>query len=287
MTSVDRGHLDGLPRSRPRRDARARHPRDREPERRDARWLDAHGGALQEARCRRDRAQRLCGGDRPVRVERRRVEERLLRLVHAVRRVVSVPVAVKLSPYFTAFANVALQLADARVGRSRALQPLRPAGRRHRRDGGCAGLELSRRDELRARAPLARDPPRRVDVSLAATGGVHTTEDAVKAILAGADVVTMTSALLARRRRTDARGAARRRRLARRARDEPRRGARAAEPDRVRQPARLRARAVRRDGGRRQRDALAHLLRPVERLVAARRPARRRSARARPRRRRF
>ena len=36
----------------------------------------------------------------------------------------------------------------------------------------------------------------RVDVSLAATGGVHTSEDAVKAILAGADAVMMTSALL-------------------------------------------------------------------------------------------
>jgi dihydroorotate dehydrogenase (fumarate) len=36
----------------------------------------------------------------------------------------------------------------------------------------------------------------RLDASLAATGGVHTTEDAVKALLAGADAVMMASALL-------------------------------------------------------------------------------------------
>jgi len=124
------------------------------------------------------------------------VEERLLRLVHAVRRVVSIPVAVKLSPYYTAFANVALRLADARVDGlvlfNRFVQP----------DVDVAavevapGLELSRRDELRVALRWLAILRGRVDVSLAATGGVHTTEDAVKAILAGADVVMMASALL-------------------------------------------------------------------------------------------
>ena len=108
----------------------------------------------------------------------------------------SVPVAVKLSPYYTAFANVALQLADARADGlvlfNRFVQP----------DVDIAalevapGLELSRRDELRVALRWLAILRGRIDVSLAATGGVHTTEDAVKAILAGADVVAMTSALL-------------------------------------------------------------------------------------------
>ena len=124
------------------------------------------------------------------------VEERMLRLVLAVRREVTVPIAVKLSPYYTAFANVAHRLADARadglVMFNRFVQP----------DVDVAAievapwLELSRPDELRVALrwlAILRD---RVDVSLAATGGVHTTEDAVKAILVGADAVMTTSALL-------------------------------------------------------------------------------------------
>lgn len=125
------------------------------------------------------------------------VEERLLRLVHAVRHVVSVPIAVKLSPYYTAFANLALQLTDARADGlvlfNRFVQP----------DVDVAtievapGLELSRSGELRVALRWLAILRGRLDVSLAATGGVHTAEDAVKAILAGADVVTMASALLA------------------------------------------------------------------------------------------
>lgn len=124
------------------------------------------------------------------------VEDRTLRLVLAVRREVSVPIAVKLSPYYTAFANVAHRLADARADGlvlfNRFVQP----------DVDVAaievapGLELSRREELRLALRWIAILRGRVDVGLAATGGIHTTEDAVKAILVGADVVMTTSALL-------------------------------------------------------------------------------------------
>jgi dihydroorotate dehydrogenase (fumarate) len=124
------------------------------------------------------------------------VEERMLRLVLAVRREVSVPIAVKLSPYYTAFANVAHRLAEARADGlvlfNRFVQPdvdvtaIQVA----------PGLELSRREELRVALRWLAILRGRVDVSLAATGGAHTTEDAVKAILVGADVVMTTSALL-------------------------------------------------------------------------------------------
>jgi len=124
------------------------------------------------------------------------VEERTLRLVHAVRQAVTVPIAVKLSPFYTALANVAQRLVDARADGlvlfNRFVQP----------DIDLATLdvspwlELSRRDELRLALRWLAILRGRVDASLAATGGIHTTEDAVKAILVGADAVMMTSALL-------------------------------------------------------------------------------------------
>ena len=109
------------------------------------------------------------------------VEERLLRLVVAVRQAVSVPIAVKLSPYYTAFAGLAHRLADARVDGlvlfNRFVQPDVDVTRIE----VSAGLELSRREELRVALRWLALLHGRVDVSLAATGGVHTAEDAVKA----------------------------------------------------------------------------------------------------------
>ena len=183
------------------------------------------------------------------------VEERTLRLVHAMRQAVSVPIAVKLAPYYTAFANVAHRLADVPVDGlvlfNRFVQPDVDVAQ----DRGLA----------RSRAVAARGAPHRlrwlailhgrVDVSLAATGGVHTTEDAVKAILVGADAVMMTSALLRDGHRAHARRAQRPRRLARRERADARRGPRPPEPGRVRESPGLRARAVRRDDRGGERDA--------------------------------
>jgi dihydroorotate dehydrogenase (fumarate) len=124
------------------------------------------------------------------------VEERTLRLVHAVRQAVTVPIAMKLSPFYTALANLAERLGEARADGlvlfNRFVQP----------DVDLAtldvspGLEPSRPEELKLALrwlAILRD---RVDISLAATGGVHTADDAVKAILAGADAVMMASALL-------------------------------------------------------------------------------------------
>jgi dihydroorotate dehydrogenase (fumarate) len=124
------------------------------------------------------------------------VEERMLRLVHAVRHAATVPIAIKLSPFYTALPNVAQRLGDARVDGvvlfNRFVQP----------DVDVDTLDvspevvLSRPEELRLAlrwVAILRD---RVDISLAATGGVHTAEDAVKAILVGADAVMMASALM-------------------------------------------------------------------------------------------
>ncbi|HEX9234818.1 MAG TPA: dihydroorotate dehydrogenase-like protein [Actinomycetota bacterium] len=124
------------------------------------------------------------------------VESRYLDLVAAVRGSVSLPIAVKVGPYFSALANMAMRLveagADGLVLFNRFLQPdidlesLRVV----------PTLQLSSPAELRA--PLRWVALLRgvVGASLAASTGVHTAEDAVKLILAGADVVMMTSALI-------------------------------------------------------------------------------------------
>ncbi|MFN8221776.1 MAG: dihydroorotate dehydrogenase-like protein [Gaiellales bacterium] len=125
------------------------------------------------------------------------VEDRVLRLVYAVKNVVSIPISVKLSPYYTAFANLAHRLGDVPVDGlvlfNRFFQPQIDLATMDVK----SELTLSHRDELRLPLrwiAILRD---RLPISLAATSGIHTGEDAARAILAGADVAMMASALIA------------------------------------------------------------------------------------------
>jgi dihydroorotate dehydrogenase (fumarate) len=123
------------------------------------------------------------------------VERRYLDLVAAVRSSVTIPLAVKIGPFFSSVANMARRLveagADGLVLFNRFLQPdidletlsVDPT------------LHLSTSEELRLPLRWIGILRGRVDASLAATSGVHTAEDAVKLILAGADVTMMASAL--------------------------------------------------------------------------------------------
>lgn len=124
------------------------------------------------------------------------VEQRYLDLLQAVRRVVSVPVAVKLSPFFSAFANLAQRLeqagANALVLFNRFYQPDFDLARRE----VVSDLHLSTAAEIRLPLlwiALLRD---RVRASLAASGGVQTEIEVVKYLMAGADITMTTSALL-------------------------------------------------------------------------------------------
>jgi dihydroorotate dehydrogenase (fumarate) len=124
------------------------------------------------------------------------VEWHYLDVVRAVRRATRIPLAVKLSPYFSSLANMAGQLVEAGANGlvlfNRFYQPdldieameVRPA------------LELSASTELRLSLRWIAILHRRHRVSLAASTGVHTGEDVLKVLLAGADVAMMTSALL-------------------------------------------------------------------------------------------
>jgi dihydroorotate dehydrogenase (fumarate) len=124
------------------------------------------------------------------------VEWHYLDVVRAVRQAIGIPLAVKLSPYFSSLANLAGQLAEAGANGlvlfNRFYQPdldieameVRPA------------LELSSSVELRLPLRWIAILHRRFGVSLAASTGVHTATDVLKVLLAGADVAMMTSALL-------------------------------------------------------------------------------------------
>lgn len=127
----------------------------------------------------------------------RDIEQRYLDIVQAVRQRVRIPIAVKLSPYFSAPGHFAIELAaagaNALVLFNRFYQPDIDTARLKIRNN----LELSRSSEMRLPLLWLAILHGRVDASLAATTGVHTTDDVVQYLLAGADVVMTTSALLA------------------------------------------------------------------------------------------
>jgi dihydroorotate dehydrogenase (fumarate) len=124
------------------------------------------------------------------------VERQLLQIIWAVKGAVDIPVAVKISPLFTAFANFALQIdkagADAIVLFTRF----------HKIDFDVLELEVLRRVELSTSADLdlrlrgTAVLAGRVKASLGITGGVHSALDVIKANMAGAHVVQMVSALM-------------------------------------------------------------------------------------------
>ena len=109
---------------------------------------------------------------------------------------IEIPGAVKLSSFFTAFGNFARELdragADGLVLFNRFLQP--DIDIRHM--ATWPHLELSDSAELLLRLRWLAILKDRLRCSLAATGGVATPNDGIKAILAGADVVQMVSAIL-------------------------------------------------------------------------------------------
>ncbi len=129
-------------------------------------------------------------------VEGSTIEQETVSIVSSVCEQVKIPVAVKLSPYYSNFANLAKRLAEV----------------------GAAGLVLFNRfyqpdidlETLEAEANLILSTPfalrlplrwigllyGRVNVDYAATSGIHSAEDALKLLLVGANVTMMTSAIL-------------------------------------------------------------------------------------------
>jgi dihydroorotate dehydrogenase (fumarate) len=124
------------------------------------------------------------------------VEQNYLDILKAVKGAVSIPVAVKLSPFFTNFANMAKRLdqagANGLVLFNRFYQP----------DIDLESLEV--KPNILLSTPMAMRVPLRwvallygrLRSSLAATSGIHRASDVLKMLMAGADVTMLCSALI-------------------------------------------------------------------------------------------
>ena len=124
------------------------------------------------------------------------VEDRVITIARQVKQTVTIPVALKLSPFFSAFGGFVHRLEqtdiDALVLFNRFYQPdidiemLEATPR----------LELSTSSELLLRLRWLAILSSQVKPSLACSGGVHTVADVVKAIMAGANAIQLVSVLL-------------------------------------------------------------------------------------------
>ncbi len=124
------------------------------------------------------------------------VERRYLELVEEVRAAIEVPLAVKIGPYFSSLPSMARRLveagADGLVLFNRFYQP--DIDLEHL--DVIPDLILSTPADLRLPLRWTAILYGRVECSLAASGGVHTAEEAIKMVLVGADVTMMAAALL-------------------------------------------------------------------------------------------
>ncbi|HXU16221.1 MAG TPA: dihydroorotate dehydrogenase-like protein [Terriglobales bacterium] len=126
------------------------------------------------------------------------VEQRYADIVRAVKASVHIPVAVKLSPFFSNMAYTAQRLVEAGANGlvlfNRFYQP------------DLDLIELEVRPNVLLSTPQALRLPLtwigilhgRIHASLAGTGGVHSAEDAIKLLMAGADVTMLCSVLLSK-----------------------------------------------------------------------------------------
>lgn len=124
------------------------------------------------------------------------VEDRYLEVLNAVKTTVKIPVAMKLSPFFSSMANMAKRLDEAGAN------GLVLFNRFYQPDIDLESLEVT--PSVNLSTPQSLRLPLRwvailhghVKASLAATSGIHTSQDVLKMLMAGADVTMMCSALL-------------------------------------------------------------------------------------------
>lgn len=126
-----------------------------------------------------------------------KVEEIYIRDLRAIKSTVKIPVAIKLSPYFSSVGNVVKKLdeagADGLVLFNRFYQPDIDLDTLE----VVPNLELSTSNDLRLPLRWIATMYGKVKASLAATSGIHTYQDVLKAMMVGSDVAMLCSELLA------------------------------------------------------------------------------------------
>jgi dihydroorotate dehydrogenase (fumarate) len=124
------------------------------------------------------------------------IEQRFVHLLREVKEEVSIPVAVKLNPYFSSIPNIASQLtsagADGLVFFNRFFQPAFDI----ENQSVEPHLELTHPSELLLRLRWVSLLYGHIDTDMAITGGIYTERDAIKALMAGASVAMVASTLL-------------------------------------------------------------------------------------------
>lgn len=124
------------------------------------------------------------------------IEQTYLDILKAVKSEVKIPVAVKLSPFFTNFANMARKLDEAGAN------GLVLFNRFYQPDIDLESLEV--KPNILLSTPMAMRVPLRwiallhgrIQANIAATSGIHRASDALKMLMAGADVTMLCSVLL-------------------------------------------------------------------------------------------
>ncbi|HNJ72727.1 MAG TPA: dihydroorotate dehydrogenase-like protein, partial [bacterium] len=124
------------------------------------------------------------------------IEHRYLEIARTLRQSLRIPIAIKLSPFFTSFAHFAKHMDDCGIN------GLVLFNRFYQPDINLETLDvmpnviLSQSTELRLALRWIAILHGRIRADLAATGGIHTHEDVIKALLAGASVTMVCSTLL-------------------------------------------------------------------------------------------
>ena len=126
-----------------------------------------------------------------------KVEEIYIRDLRAIKSTLKIPVAIKLSPYFSSVGNVAKKLdeagADGLVLFNRFYQPDIDLEKLE----VVPNLELSTSNDLRLPLRWVATLYGKVKANLATTSGIHTYQDVLKAMMVGSDVAMVCSELLA------------------------------------------------------------------------------------------
>jgi dihydroorotate dehydrogenase (fumarate) len=124
------------------------------------------------------------------------LEDEYVKLVKDVRATIKIPIALKLSPYFTAFPNFARRIVEAGANGlvlfNRFYQPDFDLDTLE----VVPNLQLSTSYEMRLPLRWIAILYGRIETDFALTSGIHTAQDVIKAMMAGANVAMTTSALL-------------------------------------------------------------------------------------------